>query len=304
MNLRYLEYLRLVIDKGSFAAAANAAGVSESAVSQALRVLEPQLGFALFEKVGRKKIPTRAALRVAQRGMDVANRVAAIKRPDTWGTHALAVSSGMTFSAGMSPAAALLYGPTVERWWHAAEPDGLLHISAGTASELLASLASDDLDLVIAPRPRRFHIAGIRRFPLHTSTPVIYARQGHPLLGARTLAEIEGAGWGVTGGTGVPGNSIEEATRVRGLKAPRILVRCATYTTLLHLVAETDLLCIVPHPALLTGLDTAKVRPLRITEGLPQYEVSAFCKTARFRADPSAVREIVEALTHFVRDRQ
>ncbi|MGJ7575407.1 LysR family transcriptional regulator, partial [Variovorax sp. RB2P76] len=38
MNLRYLQYLRLVIEHGSFAAAALAGGVSQPAISHGLRV--------------------------------------------------------------------------------------------------------------------------------------------------------------------------------------------------------------------------------------------------------------------------
>src|SRR5690554_6687927 len=57
MHLRQLRYLRLILEHGSFAAAARAAGISQSAISQAMQALEREWGFTLFERHGRRKPP-------------------------------------------------------------------------------------------------------------------------------------------------------------------------------------------------------------------------------------------------------
>ena len=44
MNTRHLEFLRLVVNRGSFAKAAESAGVSQPAVTLAIRALEQELG--------------------------------------------------------------------------------------------------------------------------------------------------------------------------------------------------------------------------------------------------------------------
>lgn len=59
MNTRHLEFLRLVVNRGSFAKAAESAGVSQPAVKLAMRAPEQELCFALFEK--RKRLKQRRA---------------------------------------------------------------------------------------------------------------------------------------------------------------------------------------------------------------------------------------------------
>lgn len=177
---------------------------------------------------------------------------------------------------GISAAAAIQYGSAIARVWRQAQPQGLLRLAGGPSPQLLAGLQHGEFDLVIAPRPRRFQADDIECHALFGSTPSIYARAGHPLARARTLAALEGAGWVVAGPQGSPGNVIEEAHRVRGLPPPRIEVECTDYATLLHLVAGTDLLGVLPHPALVPpGLQPDMVA-LRVREGLPRYEVCVF----------------------------
>ena len=277
MHLQHLRYLQLVVEKGSFASAAEAAGVSQPAITMAMRSLEHEWGTVLFEKAGRQKVPTRAAVQAAQLAGDLFGRlerlpkVAADPQPWRLGREAAVLR------VGMAPAAALLYATAVESAWRLREPDGLLQVVGGNASEMLAALHAKELDLVVAPLPRRFPSAQTKRVTLHTSTPKIYARQGHPLADARSLRDIAGAGWGVAGRTGTAGNVIEEAHRVHRLPPPRILVQCGDYPTLLNLVARTELLCVVPHPALRPpeaareSFDVVQVR-----EGLPLYEVCLF----------------------------
>jgi DNA-binding transcriptional LysR family regulator len=75
---------------------------------------------------------------------------------------------------------------------------------------------------------------------------------------------------------GTAGNTIEEAHRVRGWPPPRVLAQCADYAALLNLVAHSELLCALPHPALLPEPEAVGLVRLPLREGLPRYEVSAF----------------------------
>jgi len=300
MHPRHLRYLQLVIDKGSFALAAEAAGVTQPAITMAMQSLEREWGIALFEKAGRQKVPTRAALLAAQRAAEVHERLEALPRI---GVSSLEWSLGREarlLRVGMAPAAALLYAPVIERAWRSHEPDGLFQIVSGSASELLSSLQGGQLELVIAPRPRRYPATGLRRCLLHESTPTVYARIGHPLAVARSLTDIAEAGWGVAGRAGTAGNVIEEAHRVRGLPAPRVLVQCADYPTLLNLVAETDLLCVVPHVKLVTHAEKSGIRRLDIKEGLPRYEVCLFWPSGSRVKSAGAIRDIIRGLETLV----
>jgi LysR family transcriptional regulator of abg operon len=297
MRLQHLRYLQLVVERGSFAAAAEAAGVSQPAITMAMQSLEQAWGAVLFEKVGRQKVPTSAAVRAVQHAGELLGRlerlprIATAPQPWTLGREAAVLK------VGMAPAAALLYAPAVESAWRQHEPDGLLQIMGTSASEMLAALQDKELDLVIAPLPRRFPAAGLKRLTLHTSIPTIYARQRHPLAAAQSLGEIAGAGWGVAGRAGTAGNVIEEAHLVHRLPPPRILIQCADYPTLLNLVTETDLLCVVPHPALQPQeavRDAFAV--VRIREGLPLYEVCLFWSSSKQPRSAKVIDSIVDRL--------
>lgn len=59
MNLSLLETFRAVVEKGTTQAAANALGLSQSAVSRRIALLEQELGLPLFVRDRARLIPTR-----------------------------------------------------------------------------------------------------------------------------------------------------------------------------------------------------------------------------------------------------
>lgn len=62
MNLRQLEILRAVIRHRTTVAAADELALSQPAVSNALKTMEAQAGFALFERVNNRLFPTAEAM--------------------------------------------------------------------------------------------------------------------------------------------------------------------------------------------------------------------------------------------------
>lgn len=62
MNLRQLEILRAVIRHRTTVAAADELGLSQPAVSNALKAMEAQAGFTLFERVSNRLFPTAEAM--------------------------------------------------------------------------------------------------------------------------------------------------------------------------------------------------------------------------------------------------
>ncbi|MFN3936623.1 MAG: LysR family transcriptional regulator [Gemmobacter sp.] len=61
LNLKLLEIFGAVMETGTATAAAEVLGLSQPAVSAALRQLEHRLGVVLFERAGRRLVPTEAA---------------------------------------------------------------------------------------------------------------------------------------------------------------------------------------------------------------------------------------------------
>jgi DNA-binding transcriptional LysR family regulator len=65
MELHQLRYLRAVVRLGSVTAAAEAEHIAQPSVSKQIRLLERELGTPLFHRVGRRVLPTEAAIEFA-----------------------------------------------------------------------------------------------------------------------------------------------------------------------------------------------------------------------------------------------
>ena len=61
MTLRQLEILRALVRYRTTVAAGHQLGLSQPAVSNALKTMEAQAGFALFERINNRLFPTREA---------------------------------------------------------------------------------------------------------------------------------------------------------------------------------------------------------------------------------------------------
>lgn len=202
----------------------------------------------------------------------------------------------------MAPAAGLLYGPAIVAAALGHMVATPVRISTGHAPAMLADLLADQLDLVIAPQPRRFRASGVARRTMYASAPAIYARLGHPAGDAVALADVARAGWVVAGSAGTPGNVIEEAFRVRRWPPPRIAAQCADYAMLIRIIADSDLLGVISHPALVADPAALGIRPIRIIEGLPRYDVCLFWLPKR--PAPAAREAVLSALRRLAGDRR
>ncbi|AXV83807.1 LysR family transcriptional regulator [Ralstonia solanacearum] len=270
MYLRYLAYLRLVIEHGSFAAAAQASGVSQPAISHGMKQLQRQFAAPLLVRSGRRYVPTELALHVASASASLAEQVDALAtaRPRQPNRDVLQI--------GLTPSAALIFGPILFNSWCVGHPRRFLELTSADEGSLLAGLQTHKFDAVISPKPRGHLPSGVAGHSLYQIEPLIYARRAHPCVGAQTLAELQGAAWASVGpSVRGPVDILTEAYAVRKMPPPRVAVSCPDYASMLNLVADTDLLAVVPHPALI-GEVRKRITPLRLREALPLYEMWVF----------------------------
>ncbi len=269
-----LRYLELILQHGSFASAAQHAGVTQPAVSKAVAELQKSLGVKLFEKSGQRLVPNAQAYRAVQAAVRFQAELDALSAEPGSSRDGSIGADVTALRIGLAPASALLYGSGIERVWHAHHPDGFLQLISGSAPELMSRLRQRDLHLIIAPHARKEATADLQWRTLHMSEPTVYVRTGHPVPSLATLEDIRDARWAVAGNLGTVGHVIEEAHQVRKLPPPRVVVQCHDYHILLTLVANSDLFCLVPHPCLLKTIEPGTVRPIRLREGLPKYGVN------------------------------
>ncbi len=270
MYLRYLQYLHAVVEKGSFALAAKACGVSQPAISHGMKALQAHFAQPLLVREGRRHVPTDLARAVAAQALPLAQGVEALPRAS------VAAPERHRLRVGLTSSAALVCGPLLYACWCLPNARRSLEMATADEGSLLEGLMQRRFDAVIAPKPRKFAHPDVVERPLYELHPQVYARKGHPLARAQSLAQLQGAAWACVGpSVSGPVDVLTEAHRVRGMPAPKMSVRCPDFASLLHLVAQSDLLAVVPHPALLGGA-SALVVPLRLAESLPLYGMWLF----------------------------
>ncbi|MDP9902432.1 LysR family transcriptional regulator [Variovorax ginsengisoli] len=289
MYFRHLDYLRLVIAHGSFAAAAQAGSVTQSAISHGMKQLQAELGHRLFTRVGRRLVPTEFALQLARESVMLADRVDALT-----GTVSRPVDAGL-LRIGLTPSAALVCGLALYTHWCGDATGRSLQLHSADEGQLLASLSRREVDFVISPRPRGYREVHVACEPLYRLQPMVWARRGHALATAHSLEDLQHANWAIVGpSVRGPVNVLTEAFSVRNMEPPHVMVSCPDYPSMLNLVAHTDLLAVVPHPALVSGELSPLIASLKLRETLPLYEMWLF------HAAPLgvAMAEIAQQLLH------
>lgn len=145
LTTQQLEYLAAIDRHDTWGEAAAAVGVSPSALSQGIAELERRLGIQLFERDGRRRVPTRdhpPVLRYAE------TTVAATHDLARWLTARRSGTTGVV-RLGMIDAAATHHHRDVLRAHRRQRPDVDLHLAVDPSRPLLERLARAELDLVV-----------------------------------------------------------------------------------------------------------------------------------------------------------
>lgn len=79
MDIHQLKSFKVIVEKGNFQDAANQLNYSLSAISYQMQQLENELKFPLFEKTGRRMMPTELALRLIPHIKNIEDQLSQIK---------------------------------------------------------------------------------------------------------------------------------------------------------------------------------------------------------------------------------
>jgi DNA-binding transcriptional LysR family regulator len=202
VELRRLEHFIAVAEEGSFTRAARRIHLVQSGLSVSIKLLEHELGIALFDRTthrvnltdaGRALLPeARATIAAAQGARDAVDAVS--------GGLSGVLNIGIMQSLSIIDLASLLAKFRAER------PKVELHpkATAGGSAELVREVASGGLDLAFVSIPNG-SFPGVTLTPLASEPILLAVPPGHPLEGRDvvTLTELAGetfveapAGWG------------------------------------------------------------------------------------------------------------
>lgn len=148
MELRQLKYFKEACELQNFSEAARVLHISQSTLSQQIKQLEDELDVLLFDRIGKRIVPTEAGLAFLPYAVrvirDAENGKQIIR--DLKGIETGVLHVGVTYS--MSPlliAALGLFSKTY--------PKIKVNVSFGTSEELLDRLEANQLDFVLSFKP-------------------------------------------------------------------------------------------------------------------------------------------------------
>jgi DNA-binding transcriptional LysR family regulator len=149
LSVQQLDYLVAVHEAPTWGDAAVAVGVTPSALSQGLAELERRLGVALFERDGRRRVPTEAAAVVLDHAQAVLARTQDLAR---WAQRRRSGTAG-TVRVGMIDAAATIHCAAGLAAFRAERPEVDLRLQVSPSGELLRDLTAARLDVVVCVAP-------------------------------------------------------------------------------------------------------------------------------------------------------
>lgn len=189
MTLQQLAYFVALADVRSFTRAAALAGVAQPTLSRQLRVLEEELGAALFDR-GAREGPTLSPAGEAL--LPLARRMLADAETARGAVADLVGLRRGRVRVGATPSLCIGVLADVLRVFHERHPDIRLELSESGSQPLVTSLERGDLDLALVIVPA----TGVD--PALVTTPLLRERlsvaspsSGGPLTGRGTLTVAE-----------------------------------------------------------------------------------------------------------------
>ena len=290
INLNRLSRFVAVYRHKSFSRAANELGMTHSALTNSLQLLEQELGTELFNRTTRSVVPTDAGNRLAQRAEELLALADQIGDEVLSGTRHLRLIAGpAVMEASLAPALTSFYK---------AYPD--IRVTAETLPLDIAAdrLRQREADMLLFHSTSVSAIPEQRLFRINKIIDEAYVavmRQDHPALqGTLGADEMLQYKWAIPGydrnyRSAIP-SDIEEKHRRSGFPHYRVL----SLVSCLALVAESDMITLLPasfahREARALNLT---VMPMPLSDGA-RYDVSAI--TLRNANPDPAVHALINA---------
>jgi LysR family transcriptional regulator, regulator of abg operon len=240
MQTTHLLNFVAVIETGSVRAAAKRLGVSPAAISKNLSALERKLGVTLISRSARGAEPTDF-------GRSLLKRARVIEAELDRARDDIAALIGQqrgSVSIGISPTAECLLLPYALPRFREVYADIPVRMMGGTASSTIKALREGSLDFAVGSAAAFAQEPDLRKERLLTSEMTIIARCGHPLSGARLLGELRDAVWVINAAVSDPDPATVVMFRRNGLQLPTRAIYCDSFSAVLTLVMQTDMLAV------------------------------------------------------------
>lgn len=208
LEVRHLRLVRAIAAEGNVTRAATQLHLSQSAVSHQLLDLERDLGARLFDRVGKKMVPTPSGLKLLAGAERLLVDLSALERE----LYDLRSDARVPLRITTSCYTSYHWLPAVLSRFAKRHPRVDLTIVLEATKRAQEALAADAIDLAIDTDPPRDE--GWARVPLVSSELVALLSPSHPVF-ARRKRDPESLRWGDLRGTTLLVHDIGEALYAR-----------------------------------------------------------------------------------------
>ncbi|MBL8600275.1 MAG: LysR family transcriptional regulator [Devosia sp.] len=244
MDLRHIDYIRVIAELGKLSAAATRLGVAQPTLSKILSRVEDEFGTKLFNRSPHGVTPTPFGSAFLERS--------AVMERELRDLHAvsdlLASGDRGQVRIGAEQSWLFSYFPTILSRLYLKRPGLVVTVESGTTQDLSRLLADGKLDVCC----QTFDDPPISVFSyevLYKDSVAIVGRRGHPLSIESDLPAILSSDWIVANpeGSNTGYSWLVQIAHQNGLPPPRIAVRTQEYHLILKILRTTNLLAAMPY---------------------------------------------------------
>jgi LysR family transcriptional regulator, regulator of abg operon len=281
LRLSQIRDFLAVVDSGSIRAGARSLEVAQPTITKSIRSLESELHAQLLQRTAHGVVLTPAGRAFFGRARIVQAelRKAAEEVAQVGGEGEGSVSLGVGPASG-----ALILADAVIRFRDQFPKTRIRIVEAlGHAHWPLVRDGTLDLAVSLRPDPQREPALGFR--PLFRMEFAVVARRGHPLRNVRSLARLVDADWLTLLPPPTSGAPLDRIFTAAGLPGPRAVIECDSHTSMITLLAKTDMLGTISRRLLPTPLVRDSLEVITVSEPLPVLTVGIIT-----RKDPPLTR--------------
>ena len=278
MRLTQIRDFLAVIESGSISATARKLGVSQPGLTKSLGSLEAELGTSLLNRSPTGVTLTRQghAFYVRARA-GYAELAKAQDELARGGKTQVTLGFGPFFAAQIVPQAVLRFRDKF--------PDVELRLLESLGHMTRPLVRDATLDMALAPRaPGVRDDPAIRFKPIAHLNQIVVARRGHPLARVRLAAALASEEWLCV----VRREVTAKALRALGVPEPKRITECESFSAMLTLLAESDMLAVVPHPFLDMPQVAQAIQEIPIAERIGGLTVGLYTRADAPLTRPAA----------------
>jgi DNA-binding transcriptional LysR family regulator len=288
---RRLQYVVSTARFGSFTAAADRVGVTQSAITKSVADLERELGYSIFNRTARGVLLTEEGQTFVERAARLLAEAHDMMRGEGAGSDPYAG----TLKIGVCPASLewLLVGPLSTLI--ARHPDIRLEIVGGSFDRVVQQLRAGAIDVALGYEAAFMEQPDFRREALEPLRTTFFARLGHPILSCEEVTRAELAKYTLIAPSGSSPQDFmwRQIYEEAGVDPHERLHIIDYFPIVERLVVETDAIGVVAVPYTKSRTFSSRFARVPSPELLP---LSPLCCATRLRWSPRpAVRAFIKA---------